>query len=224
MAPVQHTTWPGTGVEGLIDRAVRLLDTSPHRAVLGIAGAPASGKSTLTDLLLAELERLRPGQVAAVGMDAFHIGHRVLEQRGQVGIKGAPETFDALGYVHLLRRVRSEPGPVYAPEFVRDIEDSLAHVVEVGPEVRLVVTEGNYLLLPDPPWNAVRELLDEAWFVHLDDTERQRRMVQRHLRFGHSQEAAEERAMGSDERNARLVDAAQNAPDLWIEQEFVSPG
>ena len=214
---MDRTTWPGTGVEGLLDRALRLLD-QPGRAVLGIAGAPASGKSTLAALLLAELDRQRPGEAVGVGMDAFHLGHRVLVRRGQTQIKGAPETFDAVGFLHLLQRIRTETGTVYAPEFDRDIEDSLAHVVEIGPEVGLVVTEGNYLLLDAAPWDGVRALLDEAWFVHLDDAERQRRMIARHRRHGHNQAAAEARTLGTDERNARLVDAAPNHPDLWIEQ------
>ncbi|HZA05050.1 MAG TPA: nucleoside/nucleotide kinase family protein [Propionibacteriaceae bacterium] len=214
---MERTTWTGIGVNGLLDRALRLLDR-PGRAVLGIAGAPASGKSTVAARLLAELERQRPGEAVGVGMDAFHIGHRVLVRRGQAGIKGAPETFDAVGYLHLLQRIRTESGTVYAPEFDRDIEDSLAHVVEIGPQVGLVVTEGNYLLLDQPPWDGVRALLDEAWFVHLNDAERQRRMVARHLRHGHDQADAEARTFGTDERNAQLVNAAPNRPDLWIEQ------
>jgi pantothenate kinase len=195
-----------------------LLDR-PGRSVLGIAGAPASGKSTLAALLLAELERQRPGAAVGVGMDAFHIGHRVLVRRGLTDVKGAPETFDAVGYIHLLQRIRSESGTIYAPEFDRDIEDSLAHVVEIGPDVRLVVTEGNYLLLDSPPWDGVREMLDEAWFVHLADDERRRRMVARHQRHGHDPESARSRTFGTDERNARLIDAAPNHPDLWIEQQ-----
>ncbi len=183
---MERTTWAGVEVEGLIDRALRLLER-PGRAVLGIAGAPASGKSTLAALLLAELERQRPGEAVGVGMDAFHLGHRVLVRREQTQIKGAPETFDAVGFLHLLRRIRTETGTVYAPEFDRDIEDSLAHVVEIGPGVGLVVTEGNYLLLAAEPWDGVRALLDEAWFVHLDDTERRRRMIARHRRHGHDQ-------------------------------------
>ncbi len=217
--PMDRMTWAGAGVEGLLDRALRLLDR-PGRAVLGIAGAPASGKSTLAALLLAELDRQRPGEAVGVGMDAFHLGHRVLVRRGQTEIKGAPETFDAVGFLHLLRRIRTETGTVYAPEFDRDIEDSLAHVVEIGPDVGLVVTEGNYLLLDTPPWADVRGLLDEAWFVHLDDAERQRRMIARHRRHGHDQTDAEARTFGSDERNARLVDVAPNHPDLWIEQSW----
>ena len=218
MSHVERTTWPGAGVEGLLDRALALL-ARPGRTVLGIAGAPAAGKSTLAALLLAELEQRRPGEAVGVGMDAFHLGHRVLVRRGQTDVKGAPETFDALGFVALLDRIRTETQEtVYAPEFDRDLEDSIAHVVEVGPEVGLVVTEGNYLLLDSPPWDRVRPMLDEAWFVHLPDDERRHRMVARHLRHGHSPADAEARTLGSDERNARLVNAAPNRPDLWIDQ------
>jgi pantothenate kinase len=214
---MERQRWSGTGVDDFVGRALSLLDR-PGRSVLGIAGAPASGKSTLAALLLAELGRRRPGAAVGVGMDAFHLGHRVLLRRGMTDIKGAPETFDAIGFIHLLHRIRSESGTIYAPEFDRDIEDSLAHVVEIGPEVKLVVTEGNYLLLDTPPWNGVRPLLDEAWFVHLTDDERRRRMVARHQRHGHDQATAEERTFGNDERNARLINAAPNHPDLWIEQ------
>jgi pantothenate kinase len=222
---VERLSWPGTGTAGLLDRALALLDAGPlnprsGRAVLGIAGAPASGKSTLAALLMDDLERERPGAAVAVGMDAFHIGHRVLVEQGRTDVKGAPETFDVGGYVHLLRRIRNEPGPIYAPEFVREIEDSLANVVEVGPDTRLVVTEGNYLLLNRPPWDGVRELLDQAWFVRLDDDERRRRMVLRHLRHGHDPEEARIRTFGSDEQNALLVDGNLNRPDLVIEHVF----
>ena len=219
---MQHLTWSGQQAGSLTERALTLLD-SPGRAILGIAGAPASGKSTLAGLLLDELDRHRPGAAVGVGMDAFHIGHRVLVRQGLTDVKGAPETFDAEGYRQLLLRIRSEPGPIYAPEFVRDIEDSLAHVIEIGPDVRLVVTEGNYLLLPIEPWTGVRELFDEAWFVHLDATERQRRIIARHQHHGHDQQTALRRTRGSDERNAQLVDREQNSPDVWIEHTF-QPG
>ena len=225
---VERASWPGIGTVGLLDRALALLDAGPAdgrggRLILGIAGAPASGKSTLAALLMDDLETKRPGAGVAVGMDAFHIGHRILVDQGRTGIKGAPQTFDVLGYRHLLRRIREEAGPIYAPEFVRDIEDSLANVVEIGPEVRLVVTEGNYLLLNRPPWTGVRDLLDQAWFVRLDADERRRRMLLRHVRHGHDPEEARTRTFGSDERNSQLVDSDPNRPDLLIEHLF-APG
>jgi len=216
---VERMAWPGGPLGPLLTRAERLLQ-SGDRAVLGIAGAPASGKSTLSAALVAELLRRHPGEVALVGMDAFHIGHRVLVDRGLDGVKGAPHTFDALGYAALLQRLRETTDSVYAPEFHREIEDSLAQNVEISPRVRLVVTEGNYLLLPRPPWDRVRAMLDEAWFVHLDDTERRRRMITRHRSFGHPIDVAIARTDGSDAANARLVDAEQNEPDLWIDQLF----
>jgi pantothenate kinase len=201
----------------MLSRAEAML-ASPRRQVLGIAGAPASGKSTLSEALLAELERRHPGEVVGVGMDAFHLGHQILLRRGLVGVKGAPHTFDGGGYVALLERVRTARETVYAPEFHREIEDSLAASVEIAPEVRLVVTEGNYLLLPQPPWDRVRRLLDQAWFVFLIDDERRSRMMARHQRYGHSPEDARARTYGSDETNAQLVNAAQNNPDLWLDQ------
>ncbi len=217
---MERTTWTGTGVDGFVDRALTMLDR-PVRSVLGIAGAPASGKSTLADLLLAELAARRPGAVVLVGMDAFHIGHRILVRHGLTEVKGAPETFDALGFLHLLRRIRTESEEtVYAPEFDRSIEDSLAHVTEISPSVRLVMVEGNYLLLDSPPWDGVRPLLDQAWFVHLADDERRRRMVLRHESHGHSHSDAVARTFGSDERNATQVNRRLVPPDLWIEHTF----
>lgn len=214
---MEHSTWTGGDLGELLDRAERML-CRPGRTVLGIAGAPASGKSTLAEALVDELNRRHRGEVVLVGMDAYHLGHQVLVRRGQAGVKGAPHTFDALGYAALLDRIRQGGDTVYAPEFHREIEDSLAQNVEVGPEVRLVVTEGNYLLLPDEPWDRVRALLDEAWFIHLDDEERRRRLTGRHQRYGLDPEVALARALGTDETNAALVNGAQNNPDLWIEQ------
>ena len=207
-------TWAGAGVEGLLDRALRLLDR-PGRAVLGVAGAPASGKSTLAARLLAELDRQRPGQAVGVGMDAFHLGQRVLVRRGQTGIKGAPETFDGLGFLHLLHRIRTEPGTVYAPEFDRDIEDSLAHVVEIGPDVGLVVTEGNYLLL-DGPWTGARALVDEVWFCRPEENVRLERLLARHVRFGKTPDAAVAWMATTDQPNAEAITATATRADLII--------
>lgn len=214
---MERVEWDGRRQDELVERAARLL-RSGGRKVLGIAGAPASGKSTLSLAVVNQLELSHPGAAVLVGMDAFHIGHRILERRGLVAVKGASHTFDVAGYVAFLERLRRADETVYAPEFRRDIEDSLAHTVEVEPTVRLVVTEGNYLLLPQEPWRRVRPLLDEAWFVHLDDEERRRRMVARHQRYGHPAEVATARAYGSDEVNSRLVGSTQQTPDVWIEQ------
>lgn len=154
--------------------------------------------------------------MASVGMDGFHLAHRALAGLGLVKVKGAPETFDAEGYIALLRRLRSPAGAtVWAPEFRREIEDAVAGAIPVRPETTLVVTEGNYLLL-DGPWRPVRELLDEVWFVDVPDPVRQERLAARHRRYGRTDAQARERTFGSDEVNARTVLATRGRADLVV--------
>jgi pantothenate kinase len=142
-------------------------------------------------------------------------------------VKGAPETFDAAGYVALLRRIRGlgpdqqagpdQPPPtVWAPEFRREVEDAVAGAVPVTAEHRLVVTEGNYLLLDTGPWREVRGLLDACWYVDLADPDRRTRLQARHERYGRSAAEARERTLGSDERNAVLVAGTRDRADLLV--------
>jgi pantothenate kinase len=214
---MQPITWPGAGFDELSARAVALLNRSgPQRRILGIAGAPAAGKSTLAVQLQNRLAVSHPGRTALVGMDAFHLAQRVLDDRGLAEIKGAPETFDAVGYAELLRRLRSERQTVYAPEFDRGIEDSIAQATPIPAGVGLIITEGNYLLLDREPWRVLREIIDETWLISLDDAPRRQRLVTRHQRFGRDRSAAEARTYGTDERNAQLIVTASSAPDVWI--------
>lgn len=189
------------------------LAVRPGPAVLGITGPPGAGKSSLAEAVVAAVE----GAVL-VGMDGFHLAHRVLVERGLVEVKGAPETFDAAGYVALLRRVRGldGPGTVWAPEFRREIEDAVAGAVAVTAEHRLVVTEGNYLLLDTAPWDEVRGLLDACWYVDLADPDRRTRLQARHEHYGRTPDEARERTHGSDERNAVLVAATRDRADLLV--------
>ncbi len=160
-----------------------------------------------------------------VGMDGFHLSQRELRRLGREPRKGAPDTFDAAGYVELIRRLRRN-GPeqpdaetVYAPEFRRELEEPIAGAVPVAPEVPLVITEGNYLLLRDPPWSGLRDLLDEVWFVAPDEQVRLARLVARHRRYGRSDAAAHDRAHGSDQVNATRILATVELADLVIRDE-----
>ncbi|OLR90936.1 nucleoside/nucleotide kinase family protein [Actinokineospora bangkokensis] len=192
---------------GLVDRAAALA-TGPRR-LLGIAGAPGAGKSTLAARLVAALD----GRAALVGMDGFHLAQAELERLGRAGRKGAPDTFDADGYADLLRRLRTSADEVvYAPEFRRDLEEPIACAVPVPRGVPLVVTEGNYLL----HWPAVADLLDEVWFLATDDRLRRDRLYQRHRDFGRTPEQARAKTDGWDERNARLVAASASRADLVL--------
>jgi pantothenate kinase len=159
-----------------------------------------------------------PRQVALVPMDGYHLAQSLLESRGLEHRKGAPETFDGAGYVALLRRLRSESSrEIFAPVFRREVNDAIAGAIAVPPETRLIITEGNYLLLGQSPWNEVASLLDETWFVELERDERVRRLTARHLKFDNDAAIAEWRATGNDERNARLVAAGSQRSTLVIE-------
>jgi pantothenate kinase len=141
----------------------------------------------------------------------------LLVDMGRVARKGAPDTFEAAGYVALLRRLRDPgEGVVYAPKFVREIEDSIANAIPVHPDVRLVITEGNYLLVPSGPWTEVAGLLDEIWYLDLAEEIRLQRLIDRHVAFGWDAEEARSRATGSDQRNAMLIDGTRDHADLVI--------
>lgn len=182
--------------------------------MIGIAGPPGAGKTTLAAALVG---RLGAG-AALVGMDGFHLAQSVLAAHGTTDIKGAPETFDAAGFVAMLTRLRAVPRErVFAPRFERSAEEPIAGAVEVGADTDIVVVEGNYLLLDLPPWSAVRDLTDELWYLHVPEPERRRRLIARHIEFGRTAAAATERATtGSDARNAALVIAGAARADLII--------
>lgn len=194
-------------------RRARALAESGTRRLLGITGAPASGKGKIAAGLL---DRLGP-LAAVVPMDGFHLADAELRRLGRRDRKGAPDTFDAAGYVALLRRVRARgPHVVYAPEFHREIEDSFAGAIAIPPEVPLVITEGNYLLLDTDPWSEIRELLDEVWFLAPDDEVRVRRLIARHVRYGKTPEEAHAWVYRSDERNAELVASTRHRADVLV--------
>jgi pantothenate kinase len=145
------------------------------------------------------------------------VAHELLSQMGRVDRKGAPDTFDAAGYVALLRRLRDPgEGVVYAPRFDRGIEDSIANAIPVPPDVPLVITEGNYLLLRSGPWAQVSGLLDEVWYIDLAEETRLRRLIGRHMEFGRDAAEARERATGTDQRNAVLIEASRDHASLVV--------
>jgi pantothenate kinase len=177
------------------------------RALLGLVGPPGAGKSTLAAALQAEF----PGVSQVVPMDGFHLANAELERLGRRARKGSPDTFDGAGYVALMRRLLAQADDeiVYAPEFRREIEEPIANAIPVFATTQLVITEGNYLLLDDGPWAEVKGLLDEIWYVDVDDALRVGRLTQRHEQFGRSAEEAAAWVAGTDEPNARLIEASR---------------
>jgi pantothenate kinase len=189
------TAWPE-----LVAAAAQLA-RGPRR-ILGITGGPGSGKTVLADALAAELA----GRAVVVGMDGFHLSNARLRELRRLDRKGAPDTFDATGYLALLRRLRANTeDTVRAPRFDRAAEEPVADAIVIARTVPLVITEGNYLLLDAEPWLAIAGLLDECWYVDTDTSVRRRRLLARHIAYGRSPEQARERTEGSDERNAALI-------------------
>ncbi|MFM2119293.1 MAG: hypothetical protein RL722_761 [Pseudomonadota bacterium] len=204
-----------------LDRALALLAQAEAGGlrILGLVGPPGAGKSTVAAALLAAIEARAPGLAQLVPMDGYHLAQAELERLGRAARKGAPDTFDAAGYAALLARLRAGgPATVYAPEFRREIEEPIANAVPVHPHTRLVITEGNYLLMGeagDGGWGEVRGQLDACWYVEVDTALRLSRLIARHERFGRSPEAARAWVAQTDEPNARAIEATRHRAD-WV--------
>lgn len=191
----------------------RALVVPGQRRLLGLTGAPGAGKSTVAEQLV---DALGPDVAVLVPMDGFHLANEVLLDLRRRDRKGAHDTFDDGGYARLLatlRAQRSDDAVVYAPRFRREIEEPIGSSIPVRPTTPLVVTEGNYLLLESGAWPAARACLDEVWFLAPDTGIRHERLVRRHEAYGKSPEDAKRWALGSDERNAQLIESTSGRAD-----------
>lgn len=208
-------SWP-SDVLSVTDLALRVPRSPGRRCLLGIAGPPGAGKSTLAERLSAELTRSgRPAVVAP--MDGYHLRNEVLRARGALARKGEPDTFDAAGFVTDLRALRATPigEPVPWPLFDRAIDEPTEGGVVVRDE-DIVVVEGNYLLLTDaeaPGWAEVGELLDACWYLDAPRAVLTERLLHRHTLGGRSAAEATVKVTDSDLRNADLVAASRHRAD-----------
>lgn len=187
-----------------------------ERRILGLTGAPGAGKSTVAEQLVTALG---PDLAVLVPMDGFHLANEVLIELGRLDRKGAHDTFDDGGYARLITALRTQrPGDpvVYGPRFRREIEESIGSSIPVPPTVPLVVTEGNYLLLESDAWPTARAHINEVWFLAPDTDVRHARLVRRHEAYGKSPKEAQFWALGSDERNARLIESTAARADRVV--------
>lgn len=205
---------PRTFAGSLGELAARLAEDSGRgeRFLLGVAGEPGAGKSTVAAELALAMGR---GSVV-VPFDGFHLASALLGEDAAKR-RGAIDTFDLAGFHRLIQRLRQADEPVvYAPAYSREIEDPVADAIAVPRSARVVIVEGNYLLADHPELTAARALLDQVWFLDVDAEVRRSRLVQRHIRFGKSPAAAVEWTEGSDEVNAAAIRATREHADLVV--------
>jgi pantothenate kinase len=183
-----------------------------RRTVVAIAGAPGSGKSTLAERLVSRLNAAEKGRAALLPMDGYHYDDCVLIERGLQGRKGAPETFDVLGFLHLLDRLRrNEEEEIAVPVFDRDLEISRAGARLIPRAVRTLIVEGNYLLLEHPPWSRLRAMFDVTVAVDVPEDILRQRLVERWRGYGFTAPEIEAKVEGNDLPNGRFV-MSRSAP------------
>ncbi|MFB9411660.1 nucleoside/nucleotide kinase family protein [Dactylosporangium matsuzakiense] len=199
-----------------LDVVVPFVRGRQGRSIVGICGPPAAGKSTLSSALSDALNVHDGLTSVAVPMDGFHLSNVELGRLGLTDRKGAPETFDAAGFVHLLRRLRAGEDLVYAPSYSRTLHESIGGVIPVPADVRVIVVEGNYLLLDQGPWASVRGLLDLVLYLDAPDAVRQESLLRRQMAKGLELPAAQDWVFRSDERNAAVIAGTRDRADLIL--------
>lgn len=198
---------------------VREAQSLPGRRVaIGLAGGPGTGKSTLATQLVESLNAVMPGTAGYVPMDGFHMLHAKLESLGTVKDKGAPHTFEGEAFATFLKTLKSATGPMSGPGYSRKIEDVVQNAFTIMAEVRILVVEGNYILLPDPPWGNVIDQLDRSIFIDVPREKVRARLLKRHAEEGlFSEERNREHIERVDLPNYDLVSRSRPRADIVID-------
>lgn len=203
-------------VVNMADLAARIVARAAAvpRLIVAIAGPPAAGKSTLTESLREQISLQM--SVAVVAQDGYHFDNAVLEKRQLLSVKGAPQTFDVAGFHQLLGRLKGQTQPLAVPVFDRSLDLARGSASIVEPDDRVILVEGNYLLIDEPPWSTLASCFDLRVLLQVPLPVLQDRLVQRWLRYGHTADAALQRARQNDLPNADYVSRHSHAADLLV--------
>ena len=220
MAPERLHLTPQAALARLVPHILEMESRAHHRIAIGFAGGPGTGKSTLAAELVTMLNAVKPGSAALVPMDGFHMKHAKIEAMGATDRKGAPHTFEGADFVNFLHHLKSATGPVSGPGYSRKIEDTVDDAFTVQSDVRVLIVEGNYLLLTEGPWAGVKPQLDYSVFIDVP-----RELVRARLLRRHGEEGlfTEERNRAHIERNDLpnydLVSQSQDRSDVVISMD-----
>jgi pantothenate kinase len=215
-APAPQNPWAtNDGASALVEHLLTLAPNGRH--IIAIAGAPGSGKSTFSAYLADRLNLRQRGAAAVVPMDGFHYDDGLLRAQNTLARKGAPFTFDVGGMYALLHRLKANTeAEIAVPVFDRNLEISRAAARLIARDTPLLLVEGNYLLLDQPPWTALRPLFDMTVFLSVTLDVLETRLVQRWIDHGLTPDAACARARDNDLANAKLVLTHSTAADLTL--------
>lgn len=186
-----------------------------ERKILGLVAPPGAGKSTFAQAIHTAF----PLHSQIVPMDGFHLANVELARLGRAQRKGAADTFDASGFLNVLHRIKAQASDetIYAPDFRRDLEEAVAGAIAVSASTPLVIVEGNYLLLEDGPWAGLQHVMDEVWYLDVDEAVRQERLLTRHMQFGRTRAAALAWMASTDDPNARQIEGSRHRADRCVD-------
>ena len=208
-------------LDALLSEVEALIVKGHGRKFVAIAGAPGSGKSTVASALYDALSKTYPEKVAILPMDGFHYDDAVLHAMNRRPWKGAPDTFDVGGFRSVLRRLKDpQEQTVAVPVFDRELEISRGSARLIASDVRLILVEGNYLLLEDEPWNHLHPFFDMTIFIDVPEEELRRRLRRRWVRFGLSEEEILHKLDGNDLPNGRAVIEKSVTPDVSYRSDY----
>lgn len=175
-----------------------------ERCFVAVMGPPASGKSAYADALCAELNA-KGGQAVVLQMDGYHLDNAILDACGDRARKGAPHTFDVAGLQRDLGRLRDGQGTVYVPIFDRALDLSRAAARAISPACRIILVEGNYLLLDQEPWRSLHGSFDLSIALDVPEPVLAARLHKRWRDLGLSERDVAAKVLENDLPNARLI-------------------
>ena len=185
------------------------------RYIVAIAGPPGAGKSTFSQALLLMLKE-KSIQAKIITMDGFHLDNSILADRNLLDRKGAPATFDTAGFIHLMNRLTNFEDDVVIPEFDRNKDLSIAGSSIISTKDKVLIVEGNYLLIEEEPWTKLKKTWDQTIFINPGIDTLEQRLLNRWLRYGLDTQDAKKRTLSNDLPNARYVLEKSSDSDIQI--------